>query len=66
MFCRGNDTHMGHPDASAEADLAFGLDSVQFGQDAARIRGQCGQNLTVTAVKHKKSKTKSIKNRDFV
>lgn len=42
-------THMSHSDACAEADLSFGLDSVEFGQDAARIWCQCGQDLTVTA-----------------
>lgn len=52
---------MGHPDASAEADLAFGLDSVQFGQNAASVWGQCGQDLTVTAVKHKKSNQTALK-----
>lgn len=44
---------MSHPDARAEADVAAGLDSVEFGQDAARIRGQRGQDLTVTTVKHR-------------
>lgn len=43
---------MSHSDARAEADLSFGLDSVEFGQDAARIWCQCGQDLTVTARKH--------------
>lgn len=39
---------MGHTDASAEGDLALGLDSVQLGQDAASVRGECGQYFTVT------------------
>lgn len=42
-------THMSHSDARAEADLSFGLDSMQFGQDAASVWSQCGQDLAVTA-----------------
>lgn len=42
------DTYMSHPDASAEADLSFGLYSVEFRQDAPSVRCQCGQYLTVT------------------
>ena len=38
---------MGHADASAEGDLAFGLDSVELGEDTASVRGECGQHLTV-------------------
>lgn len=44
---------MSYSDACAEADLSFGLDSVEFGQNAASIRCQCGQDLTVTALRHK-------------
>jgi hypothetical protein len=39
---------VGHADASAEGDLAFGLDSVELGEDTASVRGECGQHLTVT------------------
>lgn len=39
---------MGHTDASAEGDLALGLDSVELGQDAASVRGEGGQHFTVT------------------
>lgn len=38
---------MSHSDASAEADPSSGLDRMQFGQDAARVWGQGGQDLTV-------------------
>lgn len=41
---------MGHADASAEGDLAFGLDSVELRQDAAGVRGECGQHFTVTGM----------------
>lgn len=44
---------MGHSDPGAEADLSFGLDGVQFGQEAARIWRQRVQDLTVTARKQK-------------
>lgn len=40
---------MGHADASAERDLALGLDSVER-QDAAGVRGECGQHFTVTGM----------------
>ena len=43
-------THMGHADASAEGDLALGLDSVELRQDAAGVRGECGQHFTVTGM----------------
>lgn len=39
---------MGHADAGAEGDLAFGLHGVELGQDAAGVGGECGQHLTVT------------------
>ena len=45
---------MSHSDAHAEADVSFGLDSVEFGQDAARIWSQCCQDLCVTVWKHDK------------
>jgi hypothetical protein len=41
---------MGHADASAEGDLALGLDSVELGEDAASVRGECGQHFTVTGM----------------
>lgn len=41
---------MGHSDASAEGDLALGLDSMKLGQDAAGVRGECGQYFTVTGI----------------
>lgn len=55
-------THMSHPDPCAEADFSFGLDSMEFGQDAARIWSQCGQDLAVakwrrTRKKRKKNQT---------
>lgn len=39
---------MGHADAGAEGDLALGLHGVELGQDAAGVRGERGQHLTVT------------------
>lgn len=39
---------MSHSDARTEADIAFGLDSVEFGQDATGVWSQCGEDLTVT------------------
>lgn len=41
-------THMCYSDAGTEADDSSGLNSVQLGQDPARVRGQRGQDLTVT------------------
>lgn len=41
---------MGHTDASAEGDLALGLDSVELGKNAAGVRGECGQHFTVTGM----------------
>lgn len=41
---------MCHTDASAKGDLALGLDSVELGQDAAGIRGKCGQHFTITGM----------------
>ena len=41
---------MGHADASAEGDLALGLDSVKLGKDAAGVRSECGQHFTVTGM----------------
>jgi len=38
---------MVHADASAEGDLALGLDSVELGKNAAGVRGECGQHFTV-------------------
>lgn len=46
---------MSDSDACAEANLSSGLDSVEFGQDAASIRSQRGQDFTVTARKHTKT-----------
>lgn len=43
-------THVGHADASAEGDLALGLDSVKLRQDAASVWGECGQHFTVTGM----------------
>lgn len=41
-------SQMGHTDASAEGDLAnFGLDNVELGEVAAKVRGECAQHLTV-------------------
>lgn len=39
---------MSHSDACTEADLSSGLDSMEFGQDAASIWCQCGEDLAVT------------------
>ena len=39
---------MGHADASAEGDLALGLDSMELGEDAASVGRECGQHFTVT------------------
>lgn len=47
---KGPRTHMGHTDASAEGDLALGLDSMKLGQDAASVRGECGQYFAVTGI----------------
>lgn len=52
-------THMSHPDPCAEGDFSFGLDSMEFGQDAARIWCQCGQDLTVA--KWRRTRKKKIK-----
>lgn len=41
-------THMCYSDACTEADDSSGLNSMKLGQDPARVRGQCGQDLTVT------------------
>ncbi len=41
-------THVCYSDASTEADDSFGLNSVKLWQDPARVRGQRGQDLTVT------------------
>lgn len=38
---------MGHSDASAEGDLALGLDRVELGEDAAGAGSVCGQHFTV-------------------
>lgn len=46
-------THVGHADAGAEGDLALGLDGVELGKDAAGVRGECGQHLTVTGMEGK-------------
>lgn len=45
---RARRTHVGHADAGAEGDLALGLHGVELGQDAAGVRGERGQHLTVT------------------
>lgn len=42
---------MGYSDACAEADVATGCDGMELGQDPTRIRGQRGQDFTVTAEK---------------
>lgn len=41
---------MGHTDASAEGDLALGLDGVELGKDAASVRGECGQYFAVAGM----------------
>lgn len=38
---------MSHSDACTEADFSFGLDSVEFGQDATGVWCQCGEDLTI-------------------
>lgn len=40
---------MGYSDASTKADLAAGLNGVQFGEDAPGVWRQSSQDLTVTA-----------------
>lgn len=44
---------MSHSDPRAEGDPSFGLNCVEFGQDAAGIWCQRGQDLTVTARKQR-------------
>lgn len=39
---------MSHSDARTEADISFGLDSVELGQDATSVWCQCGEDFTVT------------------
>lgn len=39
---------MCYSDASAKADDSYGLNGMKLRQDPARVRGQCGQDLTVT------------------
>lgn len=62
MWARGHDlqdTHVSDPDARAEADVPFGLNGVQFGQDASAVRGQSGQDLAV-AVPGKDKNTETV------